>query len=284
MGAENVSYANAFDVFDLLNVGSIHNDSVADSLSSSDLAQLRYYADEWEWNHSFNASMPDRSIGAKAFSGGILEQMAAVVDKKASVKFSLRTSSYDNMMGFSGLMSLQEASPDFMALPGYASSFSFELFSDGTDTPFPANPREDLNVRFLFKNGTTDSDLTAFPLFGRTDLTMTYGDFVDSLGSLAIKDEGAWCEVCRSEQPFCRYSSEDQDSDANSSSATKSASSGMSNAAAGAVGAAVTLAVLALVGGLLWLVRRRRASRKNAAAKVAPVEKTGSDTASDSVV
>lgn len=37
MGAENVSYAKAYDVFDILNVASIHNESIAPEIGLSDL-------------------------------------------------------------------------------------------------------------------------------------------------------------------------------------------------------------------------------------------------------
>lgn len=50
MGPENVSYAQAYDVFDLLNTASLQNASSADQIPAADLDQARYLANEWEWS------------------------------------------------------------------------------------------------------------------------------------------------------------------------------------------------------------------------------------------
>lgn len=140
-------------------------------------------------------------------------------------------------------------------------------------------------MRFLFKNGTEDQDLTAFPLFGRTELTMTYGEFVETLDSRAIRDVGTWCTVCGAKHDFCMAATADEDSD--SSSASSDSGSTLSNAEAGAVGAAVTVGVLALVAGLVWLLmRRRRSETTSRTGSTRPgLEKIGSESSgSGSVV
>lgn len=61
LGAENVSYAKAYDVFDLLNTANIHNSSIADQISTEDLDQARYLADSWEFSktaHPLTSSSP----------------------------------------------------------------------------------------------------------------------------------------------------------------------------------------------------------------------------------
>ena len=50
LGAENVTYARAYDVFDLLNTAKIHNTSVADQITEENLTEARYLADQWEWS------------------------------------------------------------------------------------------------------------------------------------------------------------------------------------------------------------------------------------------
>lgn len=226
--------------------------------------------------------MPDRSIGGMTLAGGILRQMSSIVEGDAKVKFSLMAGSYDTMLAFFGLTNLNVASEDFMGLPGYASSFAFELFSDGDEMEFPRNPDEELNVRFLFKNGTDDADLTAFPLFGRTELTMRYGEFVDVLGSRAIRDVETWCSVCGSQQEFCMTGA----ADAGPGSTSSGSGSGLSNVEAGAIGAAVTIGVLTLFAGLMWLVMRRLQSRKmaNTGAPMPGLEKIGSESSGSSSV
>lgn len=50
LGAENVSFARAYDVFDLLNTAKIHNESIAGQISDENLDEARYLANEWEWS------------------------------------------------------------------------------------------------------------------------------------------------------------------------------------------------------------------------------------------
>lgn len=50
MGPENVSFAQAYNVFDLLNTASVQNASVSEQISADNLDQARYLADEWEWS------------------------------------------------------------------------------------------------------------------------------------------------------------------------------------------------------------------------------------------
>lgn len=291
MGAGNVTYAKAYDVFDLLNVASIHNKTVVTAPSETepftidpaDLDQLRYYANEWEWNHNFNASAPDRSIGGMSVAGGILNQLDTVVKGDAKVKFNLMAGSYDTMMSFFGLVNLSAASPDFMGLPNYAANMAFELFTENE-----AFSEEDLMVRFLFRNGTgPDQDLEPFRLFGGDQLEIPYARFVDELSARAINSVEQWCGACASTESFCVAANQTAEaSEAQggaSSSGGSSGGDGLSNAAAGGIGAAVTLAVVGLAALALWLVRRRKGGKavpRTAAA--ADAEKNVSVSDSDS--
>ncbi|KAL9022933.1 MAG: hypothetical protein Q9180_008484 [Flavoplaca navasiana] len=194
MPSENVTYAHAYDIFDLLNVGSIHNESFASTVTTPQLSQLRYYADALEWGHNYNLTQPARSIGGMALAGGILRQLNQTVSTQGNLKLSLMAGSYDTFLGFFGLTNLTAVDADFMGLPGYASNMAFELFTDGKTTTFPSD-MADFRGRFLFRNGTDGSmPLVVFPLFGH--YTISYDDFVNELGSRAINSVGEWCSTC----------------------------------------------------------------------------------------
>lgn len=258
---ENVTYKNAFNVFDLLNVGSIHNKSVAAALSRSDLDQLRYYADQSELALNYNKTDPARSIGGMTIAGGILRQLAQTVTTQGKLKLSLMAGSYDTMLAFFGLTNLTETDPNFKGLPGYSSSLAFELFTEADTNDFPKTP-DDLRVRFLFRNGT--STLKPFPLFGRSQDTLPYKEFQTELGRRAISDVKDWCSMCQADVGFCTQPefSSAKDTGAGSSSSTSGVSpskkSGLTVAQAGVVGAFTTLGVVALLGALLFLLRRRK--------------------------
>lgn len=263
--AENVSYQHAFEVFDLLNVGKIHNVSVAKVISDDDLNQLRYLADRAELGYNYNKTIPARSIGGQTLAGGFLRQLDQTASTKGKLKFSLMAGSYDSMLAFIGLTNLTDTDPNFHGLPDYGSTFAFELFTKADMNAFPSNA-DDLQVRFLFRNGTR-GELKAFPLFGRSEDTMSYKDFQSQLGGRAISDPKAWCSTCKSEASFCsqpEYSSSSTDSGSGSNhSVTASGSkegdnSSLTVAQAGVVGAMTTLGVVLLLGGLAFLLTRRK--------------------------
>ena len=275
MGLENVNYAHAYDVFDLLNVGSIHNQSIADAITIDELTQLRYYANQWEWGSNYNQTQADRSIGGMALAGGILRHLNETVSGKGKLKFSLMTGSYDTFLAFFGLTSLTSASSNFMGLPNYGASMAFELFTTENTTSFPSN-LDDLNVRFLFRNGTDSSEqLTAFPLFGQQETSLKYTDFATKLNSLAITSVGQWCTRCASTASFCGAS--DDTTPSQTTGVDDGSRSGLTNVQAGVVGAMVTLAVIGLCGVLFWLLKRRR-SALGVTAIPATKERRGSET------
>lgn len=250
-----ISYANAYDVFDLINVASIHNDS--DIVTPEQLDQLRYYANTWESNMNYNRTMPDRSLGGASLGGAFLKQLNETVASKGALKFSLMTGSYNTFLAFFGLTNLTTLSTtnNFTGLPNYASSMVFELFSTSDSTTFPSE--EELNVRFLFRNGTeTDNALTAYPLFGQDKLSLPYTEFRAMLEERAITSPKEWCSACGQTNGFC--SQKEFAPEAVTSS--EKTGSGMSLAVAGVIGAFVTLGVVALVGGVLFFVMRRKKS------------------------
>jgi hypothetical protein len=280
MPAEDVSYAQAFNVFDLLNVGRIHNESVAAAVSDSDLDQLRFYADQSEFGLNYNKTMPARAVGGMTIAGGILRQLEQTVTTQGKLKFSLMAGSFDTMLSFFGLTNLTERDPNFKGLPDYSSSLAFELFTEADIDTFPSN-QDDLRVRFLFRNGT-ESRLNPFPLFGQNDDTMSYADFRTELGARAINDVGEWCSFCESEASFCSVKEHSSfgssESGPSSHSASKSGKSGLTVTQAGVVGAMTTLGVVGLLAALVFLLRRRKS--KSVMRPVPEKRVTGSDSGS----
>ncbi|KAK1830196.1 putative lysosomal acid phosphatase [Podospora conica] len=244
----SLSFASAYDIFDLLNVARIHNTSTT-PVSDADLFQLRTLADAAEFAHSYSATDPALSTGARTFAGAVLAQLNKTVASAGALKFSLLAGSYDTFLGFAGLAGLTAASADFYGLPGYASTMAFEVFSAGGSLP----AADDLRVRFLFRNGT-EGALTAFPLFGGSEESLGWAEFVREMQARAITTVEGWCGACRSEVDFCKVYEVDGEIGAKREG-------GMSSAVAGVVGALVTLGVVALVGGFVVLVMMRRRGR-----------------------
>lgn len=77
-----------------------------------------------------------------------------------------------------------------MILPAYASSLSFELFTEESIMISPNTG--DLRVRFLYRNDT-DASLTAYPLFDHTENSMPYINLTLEPVSRAVNRVTWWC-------------------------------------------------------------------------------------------
>lgn len=256
LSEEDMTYENAYTIFDLINVGTIHNSSMKDAVTPDQLIQLRTLADSAEFNSNYNASQRDRSIGAQTLNAAILSHLNETVTSKGDVKFSLLAGSYDTMLAFFGLNELTTASSDFYGLPDYASTMAFELLtSDDNVDGFPSDT-DSLMVRFLFRNGSdAGGEPTAFRLFGREETTISWKQFVAEMQGRAISSVAEWCDVCRSEQDFCVAATA---GDGVSSEKAGSNGGGLSNAVSGVIGAMVTLGVVGAIAAVAFVVFRKR--------------------------
>lgn len=204
----NLTYANAYDIYDLLNTASVHNASFAPTnyaishdISAPDLARLRTLADSAEFAANYGRDEPMRSIGGATLAGAVLARLNETVVTHGRRKFSLLAGSYDTFLSFFGLAELTAASADFYGLPAYASTMAFEVFTENNVTVFPA--LEDVSIRFLFKNGSDVEELRAFPLFGRSETALPWSEFVAEMGKRAVMSVEEWCEACDSTEGFC---------------------------------------------------------------------------------
>ena len=154
-----------------------------------------------------------------------------------------------------------------MGIPGYASTMTFELLTTADASPFPA--AEDLQVRFLFHNGTIDENgtLNAYPLFGQSSTELSWTKFREGMNRFAVSGPERWCEACGNSTGVC--ANINAPSPAVDNTTGSGSRSGISQAVAGIIGALVTLAVVlgvqvavVLVAGLRVVRKKRAASRE----------------------
>jgi len=187
---------------------------------------------------------------------------------------------YASFFSFFGLASLPSASLNFTGITDYASSMTFELFTNSTNITSNSYPSvEDINVRFLFANGSAAvNPLNVYPLFGSNAMSLSWTDFVDEMNKFAIGDQDSWCAACGNSTGVCAGTTSTASSTGSSSSpsasgmakASSSGGGGMSKAVAGVIGAVVTLAVILGLEGLILLVGGIRLARKGKGESVAP--------------
>lgn len=242
---DQVTFKNAYVVYDTIHVAEIHNSSITNSeaLTNSTLYQLRTLADAHEWGLAYNGTDDMRAVAGMQLAGEILKYMNDIVSSGGSKKLGIQFGAYATFLSFFGLVDLPKTSDDFTGVVDYASSMSFELFTDAAVSDgFPS--ADDLQVRFLFHNGTAsnDSQPTVYPLFGGNSNAVSWNDFQSNLSKFAISTTEEWCTKCGSSTGSCAaYSSK---GNGGSNSQQTSHSNGISPAIGGVIGAFVTLAVV----------------------------------------
>lgn len=255
--AAKMSYANAFTIFDYINVGVIHNRTIAKAVSATDLFHFRTLADSAEYAQNAATSPSDaRAVSGRTLAQRILTQFSTIIASQGKKnKLALFIGSYDTFLSFFGLAGLPGVDKDFYGLPVYASALSFELYS--SSSTFPAE--NDLRVRFLFRNGT-GANAREFPIFGKSGLK--WAEFKEAMEKIALGSVKEWCGFCGSDEAFCKQY---QDSGEKGETAAAAGNGGSLHrpAVAGVLGAMVTLCVVAIAGiaavaAGLRVTRRRR--------------------------
>ena len=254
-----IGFQSAYGIFDYLNVGYIHNDTIFSRLSADDLFQLRTLADSQELALVYDTSSPNVSIGGKTLAASILSQLnKTVAGTDKNLKLTYFAASYSVFQAFFGISGLLQTSVNFYGLPAYASTMSFELRRPTNDTTM-----NKAFVRFNFRNGSDPStEMQTFPLFGRRNIEadMPWSQFVAGMSQYGISTQEDWCNLCYSNLTFCaaypqnvgRIQGTDQ----------VPSGSNMTNRliTAGAIGAGVAIAVIFFLESLVaaWWVKKFR--------------------------
>lgn len=183
----------------MINVAEIDNITFdpTNALTPSDLFQARTLADNHEFNLAYNNSAPVRAIAGSVLAAQIVSGLNTTITSAGKLKLQVQFGAYASFLSFFGLANLTDIDSDFFGIPDYASTMTFELFTnDSSVTPFP--PTSDLSVRFLFHNGTTSpsSQPLAFPLFDQPSTVLSWADFVAGMSKFAVESESQFCSVC----------------------------------------------------------------------------------------
>jgi hypothetical protein len=267
----SVGYFDAYYIWDYLRFGFIHNTSIANHISEEALSRARALADELTFalngNTSAFGSTPGdqiRAIAGRTLATRIVEALYTNIDTNGQYdKMTLLFGSFEPMISFAALVGLpSEQNPQFYSIPDPGSSMVFELFSLSANDTGEYPGRSNLNVRFLFQNGSGDgSQLTSYSLFGRdpSQNVMTFDEFVSGMETIWMPSVADWCDVCSSFSVFCPAFVGDMGGSSSGPTYPVGSSGrhGISPAVAGVIGAVVALvvagilaAVLVLLGGL----------------------------------
>ncbi|KAE8370496.1 histidine phosphatase superfamily [Aspergillus caelatus] len=258
---DDISFKNAYAIYDFLNVARIHNSSTENMPTDAQFHQLLTLANIEQYNLAYNSSETVRAIAGAQLAGEMLDALTETISTQGKSKLNIQFGSYGTFLSYFGLAQLPKADSDFSGIPDYASSMAWELITDSTSGfPDPA----DISVRFVFHNGTiTGSDEpTEFALYGQSSATIPWSEFEKQTKSIAVMSTAEWCSACGNSDGKCANPS----SDSAGAESTEKKSNEVSRPVAGVIGAMVTLAVILgleaaffLLGGFTIAKRRKAA-------------------------
>ncbi|OAF54902.2 hypothetical protein VC83_08665 [Pseudogymnoascus destructans] len=212
-----VTYHNAPALYDYAAYATLHNSTVAETLPASALARLRALAGKRFWGvHGVQRGTGEgeegdgeqdailKPIAGRTFAERVLYLLTRTTTSERPGALNLLFSSSAPFVGFSSISGLAEQDARFKGVVEPGSMMVFEVFSY-TDPEAGRPGKEDLWVRFLYRNGTAEgARLVGYPLFGRgrSKMDMRFSEFEKEMGAIG-KGVGEWCEVCGVGPVFC---------------------------------------------------------------------------------
>ena len=265
--AEQANYKNAYTIFDLINVATIHNETIpsGDLLTDATLRELQVLANEHQWNLAYNSTEEIRAVAGSVLAAQVVQQLNATLNGRSKAPLGVQFGAYASFLSFFGLAGLPAVSDEFTGIVEYAASMAFELVTNATvsEDKYPAH--DDVSVRFLFSNGSAGSVDTpvAYPLFGQSELTLPWADFADGMNRFAIGDTADWCTACGNTTGMCAaYAPKDGSGD-DAAGASSTSGSRISTPVAGVIGALVTLVVILGLEALVYALAGFRLVKKS---------------------
>jgi hypothetical protein len=260
-----VTFCNAYTLYDYASFQYTHNLSIAKNVDPSSMAELRYLASSQQYSLNGDLSASGlvsgdeiRAVAGRTFAGKVLSILGqSIGSNSVNEKLNLFFGGYEPFLAFFAVSNLSQLQPEFQSLPEPGSVMVFELFSNDPNVTGYPSP-DQLWVRFLFRNGTNDTEpLISYPLFGRgrSATDMSWADFETGISNIVISDVGTWCKTCNSNAIYCHAFVDNQSNSTAGSTGTPSSDVGTSTvscskiapATAGVIGAAVAIAVVLLL-------------------------------------
>ncbi|MCV2423731.1 hypothetical protein LNV47_24415, partial [Paucibacter sp. DJ4R-1] len=179
---------NMWNIYDFLNVQSIHNQSLAQQITPDILARARVLAN-WHQYHTF--SSPDMggvgNIAARTIIPDIVSSLNAFANTSQPLRFTYLSLSYKPFISLFNMTGVATHYPSLAGIVNYASAVTLELRQPTSGgSPF---------VRLNFKNGSTEAEFTTYNMFGANQDT-PLNEFTSRLTPYAINDLNDWCTTC----------------------------------------------------------------------------------------
>ncbi|KAJ7242866.1 histidine phosphatase superfamily [Mycena haematopus] len=267
-----VTLQNMYNIYDFINVQSIHNADFAKVLPPTFLAQAFTLASWHEYN-IFTSPQLDGigNIAGRTILPGILSELQSIANSSNPLKLAYQSLAYKSFFSLFNMTGAAEQQPVLAEIVPYASAIALEVRE-------PAAGGEPV-IRLNFKNGT-GQDFVQYNFLGVTG-DVPLSSLIDHVNPALINSTAAWCVVCNNTQdrgcgPLAAAAAK---ASAAATLADAPRHQPISPVGAGFLGAGLTLAVvLAMFGvlmflGLLTIGRGRSKKASRAAAPTNTDEK-----------
>jgi len=188
-----VTLQNMWNIFDFMNVQSIHNAEFARALPPTYLAQARALANYHE--HGVFSDPSPSGIGnlpGHTILPSILDGLESINDTANPIKFVFQAISYKPFISLFNLTGVASANQELTGIVNYAAAVALELRQ-------PTSGQEPV-LRFNFKNGTDDADFKTYKFFNSIDTDIPLSHFINTMAPLGINTTSEWCTHCGNTQ------------------------------------------------------------------------------------
>ncbi|KAI0718228.1 phosphoglycerate mutase-like protein [Cerioporus squamosus] len=266
MDGRPVTLENMWNIFDYMNVQSIHNATFAKNLPATYLAQALDLASWHEYNvFSDDAFDGIGNIAFRAMVPSVVTAMQRIANASDPLKLHYSAIAYKPFLSLFNMTGVVADGALPPSIVNYAASVVLEVRQ-------PASASEPV-VRFNFKNGTNDDDYRSYPMRfpgwdGSVDTDVPLSTFVRAFQPAGINTTLEWCNVCQQTEARGCAALFAGNGTGTSGHAVLVVHDAISPVGAGFLGAGLTiivyglgLAILAYLGLLTFGKRSRPASR-----------------------
>ncbi|EKM49712.1 uncharacterized protein PHACADRAFT_265304 [Phanerochaete carnosa HHB-10118-sp] len=187
-----VTLVNMWNIYDFMNVQSIHNATFAKNLPPTFLAQARDLANWHEWNVFSDSTLGGiGNIAGTAMLPSVLSAMQDIANSSNPLKFSYTAISYKPFLSLFNMTGVNADGQVPPAIVNYAAALALEVRQpSGGGEPF---------IRFQFKNGTDDDVFKTYNM--QLPSMSSPGDvplstFLSTFEPVAINTTLEWCLTC----------------------------------------------------------------------------------------
>ncbi|KAJ7828088.1 histidine phosphatase superfamily [Mycena leptocephala] len=186
-----VTLENMYNIYDYINVQSIHNKEFANALPPTFLAQVFTLA-SWHEYGVFSSPQLDGigNIPGRTILPQMLSELNSIANVSDPLKFAYQSISYKPFLSLFNMTGAAEQHPELAEIVPYAAAMALEVRQ-------PSAGGEPV-VRLNFKNGT-GQDFVRYNILGASD-DVPLSTLVNHMNPALVNSTAAWCTVCNNTQ------------------------------------------------------------------------------------